>query len=330
MKCISNLILSIAIAMTVLVCAGAVVVAMACSYPGSSAAYADEAVSDNDDGSSSDDEAASDDEPSSDDEAASDDDDGSASETKRDTADAGTEDDKSDQRIISCWGDSLTKGVGAGFAFIVKDGTLFNASFQSYPEILERLTGIKSVNYGFSGATSEEIVFYQKILMPLRELSMVGAAEGRSAKHEGDVIILEIGSNGGWDNDYDILIGQYRDMIDRSGCNNYIVIGDTDDPGTSFADVLQEPLIAGWSSDETDWEAALKEAFGDHFINMRAFLIGRGLQTAGLEPTEEDDEAAQRGCVSEQLRSDWTHLNSYGYYAQAMAVYEKGQELGYW
>ena len=310
MKCISNLRLSIVIAMTVLVCAGAAVVAMACSYPGSSAAYADEATLD--------------------DEAASDDSNEPSSETKRDTADAGTEDDKSDQRIISCWGDSLTKGVGASFAFIIKDGTLFNASFKSYPEILERLTGIKTINYGFSGATSEEIAFYQRLFLPLHELRTANAAEGRGAKREGDVIILEIGSNGGWENDYDMLIEQYRDMIDRSECNNYIVIGDTDDPGTSIADVLQEPLIAGWDSDETDWEAALNEAFGDHFINMRVFLIDRGLETAGLEATEEDDEAAKRGCVSEQLRSDWTHLNSYGYYAQAMAVYEKGLELGYW
>lgn len=30
-------------------------------------------------------------------------------------------------------------------------------------------------------------------------------------------------------------------------------VSDTDDPGTSIADVLQEPLIAGWDSDETDW-----------------------------------------------------------------------------
>ena len=63
---------------------------------------------------------------------------------------------------------------------------------------------------------------------------------------------------------------------------------------------------------------------------MRAFLVECGLEAAGLEATEDDDGAASRGCVSEQLRSDWTHLNSYGYYAQAIAMFEKDQQLGYW
>ena len=63
---------------------------------------------------------------------------------------------------------------------------------------------------------------------------------------------------------------------------------------------------------------------------MRRFLIDNGLKVAGLGETQADRDAASRGCLSRQLRSDWTHLNSYGYFAQALGVYEKGVELGYW
>ena len=78
------------------------------------------------------------------------------------------------------------------------------------------------------------------------------------------------------------------------------------------------------------WETALREAFGEHFINMRAFMIEYGLETAGLEPTEQDLDDLANGRVPEQLKDDYTHFNSYGYYAMGAAVYQKGVELGYW
>ena len=78
------------------------------------------------------------------------------------------------------------------------------------------------------------------------------------------------------------------------------------------------------------WETALREAFGEHFINMRAFMIEHGLETVGLEPTEQDLDDLANGRVPEQLKDDYTHFNSYGYYAKGLAIYEKGVELGYW
>ena len=57
--------------------------------------------------------------------------------------------------------------------------------------------------------------------------------------HSGDILILEIGSNGGWENDYKTLILQYDAMIQEFGCKYYIVVGDTDDPGTSIGDLSQ-------------------------------------------------------------------------------------------
>ena len=50
--------------------------------------------------------------------------------------------------------------------------------------------------------------------------AMTRASQERSAK---DILILEMGSNGGWENDYQQLILQYDDIILNSGCKYYIV-----------------------------------------------------------------------------------------------------------
>lgn len=235
---------------------------------------------------------------------------------------------------IVCWGDSMTEGVGAGPAIIANGDETFDASWMSYPEILEELTGITTYNFGVSGATSEEIGFMQgsrQLDHPLRQLNVIsGDVMIRALGHKGDVVVLEIGSNGGWHGDYGELAQQYRDMISHAECDRYIIIGDTDDPGTSIADTDQEPFPEGTGAGETTWEATLREQFGEHFINMRAYLVENGLETAGLSSTWQDDRDAAQGRISQQLRADWTHLNSYGYYAQAYAVYEKGKDLGYW
>lgn len=140
-----------------------------------------------------------------------------------------------------------------------------------------------------------------------------------------DILILEIGSNGGWDNDYDTLIAQYDAMIESTGCRYYIIVGDTDDPELS-ADIYRTEVGTG----ETPWEKALEEAYGEHFFNLRRFMIQNGLQLCGLETTEEDIDGFLAGRISRQLRSDWTHFNAYGYYAKAKGLYQKGQDLGYW
>lgn len=242
------------------------------------------------------------------------------------------------EKEIVCWGDSLTRGSGASEAEIYTDDTYFDASYLSYPEILQQLTGITAYNFGTPGATSEEIAIMQGGISPERELDSYDMIDcnvmEQSKKHKGDIVVLEIGSNGGWDGDYDTLISQYDAMIAYAGSTDYIIIGDTDDPLNSVdTRVVQAAAYndeMGTGMDETPWEAVLRENYGDHFINMRAFMIENGLSIAGLTETEEDIAAERKGNISSQLRTDWTHFNSYGYYVQAVAVYQKGVELGYW
>lgn len=277
----------------------------------------------------------------------------------------GTSDD--DTREIVCWGDSMTQGVGAdddpGALVSLADDELYDTSYQSYPQVLSQLTGLDTYNFGVAGATSEEIAVMQGALpwatldndgadatsdsddkgenddsdtdapadegeQPIRHIDPEVVDEGE--EHTGDILVLEIGSNGGWDGDYQVLIDQYRAMIDRSGCDDYLILGDTDDPGTSVGDTSQVPFTDDYAPRETSWETALREAFGDHFINMRVFLIKHALEISGLTPTPEDVADARLGCISKQLRSDWTHLNARGYFAKAVAVYQRGIKLGYW
>ena len=262
----------------------------------------------------------------------------------------GTSDD--DTREIVCWGDSMTQGVGADddpdALVALADGELYDTSYQSYPQVLSQLTGLDTYNFGVAGATSEEIAAMQGGL-PWTALYADGSDDSENSdedeqtishidpevvdegeEHTGDILVLEIGSNGGWDGDYQVLIDQYRAMIDRSGCDDYLILGDTDDPGTSVGDTSQVPFTDDYAPRETSWETALREAFGDHFINMRVFLIKHGLEISGLTPTPEDVADARLGCISKQLRSDWTHLNARGYFAKAVAVYQRGIKLGYW
>ncbi|MBR3236032.1 MAG: SGNH/GDSL hydrolase family protein [Atopobiaceae bacterium] len=239
-----------------------------------------------------------------------------------------------DQREIACWGDSMTEGIGSSEASVKLDGDDLDVSFMGFPQVLQKLTGLKTYNFGVPAATSEEIALMQGGLglgdlhEALRVFDAKLAYEG--SQHPGDILILEIGSNGGWDNKYKRLANQYKAMIEHAGCDKYLIVGDTDDPGTSIGDLRQQAFEAGTGSGETAWEAALHKTFGDRFINMRVYLIEHGLEVAGLEETKADRDMASRGCVSEQLRADWTHLNSYGYYAQAMGIYERGLRLGYW
>lgn len=144
----------------------------------------------------------------------------------------------------------------------------------------------------------------------------------------GDAIIIQMGSNGGWDN-YSELIAQYKRMIANSGAEYYIIVGDTDNPDESIeAQYYESSEEVGLNN--TYWEAALEEEFGEHFLNMRTYMLSQAIETTGLAYSEDDIADISYGRVPESLKSDYTHLNSYGYYAMGVAIYEKGQQLGYW
>lgn len=201
---------------------------------------------------------------------------------------------------INAWGDSITEGYGG-------DGVC-------YPDVLAELTGMTVRNLGVGGEDSLEIL----------ERSL---RYGRQAE---DILVIQMGDNGGW-RDLDELIDQYRELISEAGTDRYIIISSTDDP-----DDFEQ--IWGYTHeaiglDDTWYEEKLSEAFGEHLLKGRQYLIEHGLEINGLEETQEDIERAERGDISLQLRKpeiDNTHLNAEGYVALAHGVYERGKALGYW
>ena len=54
-------------------------------------------------------------------------------------------------RAISCWGDSMMFGVGAGEAYVFGEEDVFDISGWTTPDTIEYLTGIKVYNLGVSG-----------------------------------------------------------------------------------------------------------------------------------------------------------------------------------
>lgn len=222
---------------------------------------------------------------------------------------------------ISCWGDSMTAGVGATGGVINTDKGQQFVEHADYPKDLETLTGYNVNNYGFPGADSAAIA---------------GGAYQYYTDHKdtNDILILEYGSNGGWDNNYETLVNQYRAVIDKADTTQYIILGDTDDPGLSADDNQSEYIDDDKTEyvghNETKWESALSKAFGDHFFNTRLYMLDNGLTDNGLNHTQEDIDMIKKGNIPSVLRSDWTHFNNYGYYSKALGVYKKGKELGYW
>lgn len=166
-----------------------------------------------------------------------------------------------------------------------------------------------------------QIIYGKDVFIPQGTPVYTAAAVER----KDDILILEMGSNGGWYNDYDELIDQYDAILQYTGAKYYIIVGDTDEPVLS-ADENHGNI----GMEDTPWEQALQAAYGDHFFNLRKYMIQNGLSDCGFTATDEDLEGYTHGNISQQLRSDWTHFNAYGYYAKAKGIYEKGRELGYW
>ena len=214
---------------------------------------------------------------------------------------------------IACWGDSMTRGDGSEPGYVQTANGGLDISYMSYPELLESITGVSTYNYGITGADSENI--------------MNSAISYYNNNDVTELLILEIGSNGGWHNDYNELIRQYWAIINAADTDRYIIVGDTDDPGTSIGDLNQEAING---DGVTLWERALSQEFGNHFFNTRRYMIENGLSDCGMTPDEDDIENQSMGMISEKLRHDWTHFNSYGYYSKAKGIYQKGAALGYW
>ncbi|MBQ4305479.1 MAG: SGNH/GDSL hydrolase family protein [Bacteroidales bacterium] len=125
--------------------------------------------------------------------------------------------------------------------------------------------------------------------------------------------IFFIGQNGGFA-DAEDLIRQIEAMIDYSGSSRYIVVSYHIYNGIVGMNELEE---------------ALGKRFGNHYFNLRNYLITKGLADAGVEPTESDKKALSEDRVPPSLMTDGVHFTTDGYRLIAAQVYAKMQELEY-
>lgn len=193
---------------------------------------------------------------------------------------------------ITCYGDSLTAG---------------QSDDRKYPMNLHSAILEKNIVYnaGVGGYKSNQIVDLNEKILKVSTI-------------KDDIQILWMGTNGGWNNDPSTLISQYETLIARFGSDKYIVIGiPIDNTGTLTVDNLKQ------------LETAMSNKFGEHYINMREYLVTNGLSDAGIEATSEDLSRISEGKVPTSLLYDNVHYNSSGYSVISDCIYNKLKALNY-
>ncbi|MFT3982803.1 MAG: hypothetical protein QM697_02755 [Lachnospiraceae bacterium] len=139
--------------------------------------------------------------------------------------------------------------------------------------------------------------------------------DGMVSRRKGDVLIIFSGTNDGPDASsiYDIIEVQ-RAMLDYADCKKYVIIGLT------CKKVMPEI---------EEVNKILAKEYGEHFLDIRSYLLSYGLAEAGLTPTAQDRADLKNGEIPSSLRKDYVHGNTYFYEILAGQVYRKLEYLGY-
>lgn len=134
-------------------------------------------------------------------------------------------------------------------------------------------------------------------------------------KDTSDIIVLFAGTNLPPNkNTVGELIDMERQMLDYLGAERYVVIGLTSKKLIEDVETINESLA---------------EAFGEHFLDIRSYLLENGLQDAGIEPTKRDKKNIAKGEIPSSLRVDEVHGTEDFYRIIGERVYQKLTELGY-
>ena len=133
--------------------------------------------------------------------------------------------------------------------------------------------------------------------------------------HRDDLMILWLGTNNKPNSSTISAVISYIDsMIEYSNSSNYIVIGLTS---------------KSYMPDIMAVNEALAQKYGEHFLDIRTYILENGLADAEITPTEQDETDIANGEIPSSLRSDDVHLNAEGYTIVGTQVYNKLISLGY-
>lgn len=131
----------------------------------------------------------------------------------------------------------------------------------------------------------------------------------------GDVLVIFAGTNDlPTERSVENIISLEKKIIEAAKCDKYIIVGLTYAGGIPEIDKVNE---------------AMAKAFGDHFVDIRQYMLTYGLADAGITPTAKDKEDIQKGEIPDSLRSDYVHGNKHYQRLLGEQVYRRMQYLGY-
>ena len=131
----------------------------------------------------------------------------------------------------------------------------------------------------------------------------------------GDVLVIFAGTNDLPDkNSVRNIISLEKSMLEAAKCDKYIIVGLTYAGGIPEIDQVNE---------------AMEKEFGDHFVDIRKYMLNYGLKDAGVEKTPSDEADIKKGEIPGSLRSDYVHGNRLYHKLLGQQIYRRMQFLGY-
>jgi hypothetical protein len=185
---------------------------------------------------------------------------------------------------IGAWGDSLTYGYGGGST--------------TYPSALSSLSGFAVNNFGESGDTSSTITS-RFLATPYAAFYPTIIWSGR--------------------NDYTTATAVESDIstmvtaLQSVGNSNYVILSILNDSTQPQGSTPYNEIAA--------INAYLAATYGNHFLNVRSFLVQGALSDAGIATTTSDQADINNDIPPGDLRFDNLHLNAVGYTEVAKYLY---------
>ena len=137
------------------------------------------------------------------------------------------------------------------------------------------------------------------------------------------ITVIYIGTYGGYSS-VEELISQQKAIIEHQTGNKdrYIIVG---------LCYLPTVLNGGTAKNFEQYETAMQQEFGNHFVNVRKYLVTEAMTDAKLTATSNDKKQMSSGYVPDSLRasSGSKELNSTAYKLIGKLIYDRMTQLGY-
>ena len=140
-------------------------------------------------------------------------------------------------------------------------------------------------------------------------------------KRDDDILVIWAGSNNGIETEDQIpaLVEQIDEMIEYQGNDTYVVVSLTSRHG-------RIPLVDKVNEN-------LKNHFGEHYLDLRSYMVNEALSELNITPTKLDNQAIAAGDVPVSIRystdEEENHGNADFYRLAGEQIYKKLVELGY-